>query len=614
MTSSLPSQEQHVSIPRLTPRQLALEYVRAIDEPLVAFHSLDECISRFRQLRSTDLVVGLTQLLDDSDGDTRVNAAYRLLEMEEPSQKALRVMVNALQGDDVGLMIRAAVCLSLLPNAPPETVPPLKRLVDSNDFDLKLVAANVLREPTSDILVILGQGLRSENIIHRITAARTLILMSFRLDEAVRALLEVLDSSDSGLQCFCCLALIQSKREHSEAAATLRRLVLNPKADIAPRALGCAALAAVTGYKEGASEAVAVLCASIAKRSWSSLRMAAEVLKKLGAAPPRAMDALSELLKEEDAFARNAGILAVRELGAIALPSLPQLMERARVETQPEAVWLLARTIAGVGALAIPFLVDLLETGEMPGLTVGSAAFALVGEEAAPALGRIVFSHQNPLVREMAAHSLHYMGSAARAVVPAIIPLLDDDDHHKILTALIALGSIGADAREAAPRIARLLLHEHPELADRAEKALLKIGIDAIPPLKECSRDAQGTDLARITSVLNRLGVAASLEAPGLEAIDDDRLLRFFLSLGEILEGGPTSLTTLEITLGQSSGGIRKKLAKLRQLIHRRLGKAVHLTAQGRGRNGAYRLAEDGAELLGQVRQYFARKGRSAQG
>ena len=128
-------------------------------------------------------------------------------------------------------------------------------------------------------------------------------------------------------------------------------------------------------------------------------------------------------------------------------------------------------------------------------LTAASLALALAGSGAsAPALATAI--GKRPVGTH---HLITALGRLDRGAVSVLVPLVDDDtdDNGARRSALLALGFLGPEAEQAAPRI--VALHDHQDLATRrgvaaalmamqspaTEKALLVLARDEDPGVRE---------------------------------------------------------------------------------------------------------------------------------
>ena len=75
----------------------------------------------------------------------------------------------------------------------------------------------------------------------------------------------------------------------------------------------------------------------------------------------------------------------------------------------------------------------------------------------------------------MAAWTLHDIGAEAKAAVPALIQLLQDQDEEARMAATWTLGHMGPAATEAIPALTELLRNGPMDLRDDAADALEKI-------------------------------------------------------------------------------------------------------------------------------------------
>ena len=89
-------------------------------------------------------------------------------------------------------------------------------------------------------------------------------------------------------------------------------------------------------------------------------------------------------------------------------------------------------------------------------------------------------------VRIRAVYSLGYMEASAKPAVPALVDALNQEQMRE--SVLHALGNIGVGAEEAIPALIKAIAEYAPACRWSAAEALAKIGVAAVPSLKEATR------------------------------------------------------------------------------------------------------------------------------
>jgi HEAT repeat protein len=143
----------------------------------------------------------------------------------------------------------------------------------------------------------------------------------------------------------------------------------------------------------------------------------------------------------------------------------------------------------------------------------GKANLALirVGEPATPQIAELLKS-EDPRLRQTAATTLWGMGAKGRAAVPDLATTVTEDAEPSVrLSAAMALGSIGPDAKDGVPALVRALKDRDTEVRLQAAKALGAIGPaaqDAIPALSQAAKN-DGVRSAAEEAILQIRGSSA---------------------------------------------------------------------------------------------------------
>ena len=262
-------------------------------------------------------------------------------------------------------------------------------------------------------------------------------------------------------------------------------------------------------------------------------REAALALGSIGPASKQALPALIEALGDKDAMVVSGAAFALGRIGPDAKPAEASLAKSAAspdLLLKMVATWAMAkiepqnelRKQAAVSQLAAALnskqprlrnaavrgLIDLKPAPEavLPATTAalhdadeGVAADALqvlavLGKPAIPAL---VDALKREELRPMAARILGHMGPGAKAASPALSEIARTDKNVPArCEALLALGTIGADAAEAIPAAAEALRDPDDDVCYAACYALGKIGKPAIAvasTLRQKCGDANGS-------------------------------------------------------------------------------------------------------------------------
>jgi HEAT repeat protein len=220
------------------------------------------------------------------------------------------------------------------------------------------------------------------------------------------------------------------------------------------------------------------------------------------AAADEAVSALAELLNKDHQSVRAAATYALATIGEAAIDTLVARVKEAGGagwEDGAQACWnegmvhMLdeAHALAGIGAPAVPALIELLDSADE--WTRVNAAFAL-GE----------------------------MDSAAAEAVPALSRCLDDDSHRVVRTALDALGTIGRDCDQYLPRMRRFLVETRPEWDEvltgkRAWSARDQVRLNAATALARLGTEAASAERELIDALEDPCGYVGLLATDALQ-------------------------------------------------------------------------------------------------
>ncbi|MGA2496378.1 MAG: HEAT repeat domain-containing protein [Tepidisphaeraceae bacterium] len=193
------------------------------------------------------------------------------------------------------------------------------------------------------------------------------------------------------------------------------------------------------------------------------------------------LPALIEKLKSSDATVRAEAVNDIRTLGSKARAAAASLVEcladsapRVRVSAAAAVLRVAPRAADRTRALAL--LSQALNSSDFQLRRAAIQAVGFAGPAAAPLAARLGTLLKNTDVSTQVAsiQAIALLGTAARDATAAVIPLLDDPAY--AIDAADALGRIGSPAKEALPRLTRMLTSEQAAIRWAAVRAMAQIG------------------------------------------------------------------------------------------------------------------------------------------
>jgi HEAT repeat protein len=219
---------------------------------------------------------------------------------------------------------------------------------------------------------------------------------------------------------------------------------------------------------------------------------------------------------------RIAAIQALANFGEEAARAVPDLVE-ALHDDDP---LVRAHAIGALGSIgpkakaAVPSLIGVLRSKERLRTTP-----AWVDDTATRPHGFQGSSPQRDTLSELAVKALGSIGPDARAAVPSLIELLDDQYVYLRLASADALGEIGPSEPSVLPALTRVMNESlDDDLTRTAAQALGQIGEAALPALTSALRSPDFVVRCRAAMSLGEMGSAAAAAIPDLErtSTDDD--------------------------------------------------------------------------------------------
>ena len=297
-----------------------------------------------------------------------------------------------------------------------------------------------------------------------------------------------------------------------------------------------AASKALVEYSQTAKEVAPAVAELLADPTTGVRSSAALLLSQMGAKAKDAVPALVTATKDEEPYVRRNALRALQKIGPAAAEGAPALIEQLKDPENNEAELVVA-ALAAFGPPAMPALTASLRL-ESP--NVRRQAAKILGSlfrahepgsgpldiaTASPGL-RNVFADLKRLLkeegwtaREGAALALGHVGAGAKECTPELSAMLKDARPEVKLAAAWALGHIDPSAKETlVPVLMAALKDERAEIRAQAADGLAQMGPaakDAIPALLEAIKVGDPESEAAMGQALGKIG------APALPAVTE---------------------------------------------------------------------------------------------
>jgi HEAT repeat protein len=379
---------------------------------------------------------------------------------------------------------------------------------------------------------------------------------------AVPPLLERLKDEDALMRCIIAQALARIRARSAIPALTER---LGDK----DQRVREAAAQALIHLRVESEVLVPTLLRWLTAGPTAQRRLAALALGALGPEAASAVPALVKVLDDEDGAIRDAALVALASIGPSARDAVGPLRALLKDEERAgnhlaaaEALWLIA------GHADAPASLEVRLKG-MPGPEKIEAARRLWrytrNPGAVSALAEMV-ARGSPPARRGALPVLREIGPGAKAALPAVLPLLNDEDRDLRLNAIAFVGRLGGYGKAAVPALEKLLDGEDRDGQWWAAWALWQVQKDrrTVPPLVKRLRDKDVAVRTAAALLLKQIGPAAQGAVSDLrEALKDkDARLRLAAStaLWEV-DQHPDALPALVRLLRDCDPSVRNDVA-----------------------------------------------------
>lgn len=304
-------------------------------------------------------------------------------------------------------------------------------------------------------------------------------------------------------------------------------------------------------------------------------RLAAlESLAKHPSKPKQAVEALGKALDHADPLTRAAAAMAAAAYGPRATPLVPKLSKLVAGDKEASVRASSARALGTLGTKTGPEVDVLMAAITDPDPRVRRAALASI-RQLAPGPERTlpkfiaVLEDADPGAVVAALTSIADFGAAA---VPPMMKALESEK--AAYWALVVLGDIGPDAKDAIPQIKAKLADSQPEVRMQAAMALAGIGTaaaSAAPELVAALDDKEKAVQYAVVFALGRIGDPSAMDGLGELESSDDPMLQL-LSVWAEAEIQPDNAELQQEALGALSEAIKGDNVAARRAAAHALG------------------------------------------
>ncbi|MEP6670462.1 MAG: HEAT repeat domain-containing protein [Chthoniobacter sp.] len=418
----------------------------------------------------------LAALLKDNNPAVRERAARALGRVGPGAVDALPTLLQAARTAD-GAPAYADALAQIGPKALPALLDILQK---SKPAESKWVL-RILHSFGPPAVPVLAEALKSNTPEVRIAAANALAEMGHEADTAAKSLFVSTKDSSPAVQAAAFRALVAVHADSGRLKPLLQEALTDKDPQV--RRAAAAGMAALGG---AAALGVDGLVDLLSDDNPAGRIAAVQALGQLGDKAAPAVNALISRL--DDPVLQSSVVEALGHIGPAAAPAVPRLVEMAKSKKDDQRTSILpVLTGIGPGAKeALPLIYEAVRDSA-PDVRA-SAATALASVEtdngkAITVLAPLARSTESGKVRRAVAHALAKYGPAASAAVPGLITMLEKETERG--EAMRALKAIGV---KNVPDLLAMLSVNDPRVKTFACESLGSLGPeakDAAPKLRE---------------------------------------------------------------------------------------------------------------------------------
>ena len=451
-------------------------------------------------------VPALILAADDKEHAVRAVVLSALGALAPPSKAALPVLIAALKDPSPQLRIAAiealrrhgaaandalpalieltasethpdvvyALAASLAENNPiPPELAPFYASALKGSGTLRTKAVEALGKIGAKALPAILPLLKSEQATARREAAAFVEKFAAEAKCAVPQLVAALEDSDAYVRKSAATALVAAGHDALGALPDLIKLIENTDPLVRSHAM-----AVIESIGADAHDAIPALVLQASDKNLACRTAAGKALAKMSAS---GIAALLELLKSSRDEVRTSAAMALTLCGDAAMPGLAAVLNSENADAGAAALLALDRIPGGAREPAISALISLMKIKTSPTRNGASNALNKCGAHAVKPL--IEALHKCPEAPAEARSLLtDALGRAGAAPAPSLIEIIKTQrDGPMLLSAIEALGKIGAPASDATPLLVGLLTTQPPP-APPAPVPVVKRNVATNPP------------------------------------------------------------------------------------------------------------------------------------
>ena len=405
----------------------------------------------------------ISKVLTNENVDVRFYAISALGWIGPDAGDSAPLIIKALADKNDNIRRKAVYTLGRIAPRPEAAIPVLIKAFADGSAEVRQAAGEAVGKLGVAAVPALRSALKDDGAGVRLQAARALGEVGADAKEAVTDLAALLVDKEKGIPLEASNALAKiGKASIPVLVETLKN------ADINARGLAVDTLAKI------GAPAVPVLVDALGA-NWVDVRsQAARQLGLLRVSDKMVVIGLAHTLKDENAMVRRTAAQALQNLGPGAHLAAPALLATLR---DPDAavrhhVLLALTTVRGDAKEMVPALVELLKD-ESP--QIRQSAVRILSGYGAPALPHMLVALKDvdAGVRQQALFGLQAIPGDIKEALPALLPMLGDNNINTRRITILLLGRAG---EEAVPHLREALKDPAPNLRWTAASSLGNLG------------------------------------------------------------------------------------------------------------------------------------------
>ncbi|AFZ22074.1 HEAT repeat domain-containing protein [Allocoleopsis franciscana] len=422
-----------------------------------------------------DAVPALITALKREDGyASPVPSSDAIDVLGEIGKDAVPALIAALKDEDWGIGNGAVSALGKIGK---DAVPALFTALKDENSITRSRAASALAEIGVEVIPDLIQALEDNDSKVRSGAADALGDIGFEAKAAVPALMTAFQDTDSKVRSSAAYALVQIGIEPKFAVSVLRTVIHD---QVAPKKSAFPVIVRVS--PQNLREFTNNNTRETPERAWTKGIVRSWAILALADTGVEAIPDLIQALNDREPFAFfHSEERALRKIGKDAVPALIADLQSQESRTRSRAAYALMQ-IGKDAQSAVPALITALQDENSDVRFSAAIAIFKIGGNPKDVIPELIpaikYEHIGGYLcgpNSVLAHEA--LVEIGKDVVPVLIAALNDKYVGFKYGAVVALGEIGADAKDAVPELTKIFLDRNEDIwmRDEAIKSLKKI-------------------------------------------------------------------------------------------------------------------------------------------